>query len=84
MKVQVYLINARLGLKYFGLLREDDHIASIVAGSTVDIITRISYLPSYDFSCVFMHHDESIELLDTLPEEEVLDYLKFYYMMNGE
>ncbi len=79
--VQIYLIHAKLNFKMYGLLREDDYISSYVCGSINHKETEIEYRQSHDFSTLFLFHDKSVELLDTVPEDEVLSFLKLHSML---
>ncbi len=83
MLVQVYLIETRFDPKCFVLIREDDAVASYryIVKTNFDVPVR--YTKVSDFHGLFFDSDISITILDTIPEEEVLDYMKFYRFMDG-
>ena len=82
MLVQVYLVELKFDPKGFILIREDDAVASYryIVQPNFDI--PVEYIHVSDFNGLFFASDKSITLLDTIPEEEVLDYIKFYEVMD--
>ncbi len=81
MLVHVYLVEGQYESKCYILLREDDYITSYHFLEIPKFAVAIKYSRVPDHTGMFLPNDKSIVLLDTIPEEEVSEYLQFRAMM---
>ncbi len=87
MLVHVYRVeSASVGIFYI-LLREDDYSITMSLDSVQLIREHHKAQPTFCNTVsdnVFAENDKEIQLLDTMPEEEVFPYLKVYTTLIGE
>ncbi len=84
MLVQVYLIEDMFGVYNFALLREDDYVASFSCGRVPKEGDLIDYQESQNPKLIVLKGDKTIELLDTMPQSEVEDYVRFIATVRGD
>ncbi len=82
MLVQIYVYETRgnLNAKCYVLIREDGFVASYHSIVT-PCLDRIKYHKATDVESLFLLKGVKAELVQTLPESEVLDYIKFLEMI---
>ena len=87
MLAQVYRIDSAWSGIFYILLREDDQSLTMSLNTVNRVKNGTKEVPNYidvDAHTLFLDDDKEISLLDTLPVDDALGFIKMYTMITGE